>query len=444
MELTFTNGTSEQQQLWRGAFDLLLNLPVAAIPLSIEVTFEDPAAVGGLDHNDFAITAWNYGDTGSVTKVRDDLPGFDNLRATMEAEAAKLGIDYTPEQFTAECAAHELGHSYFAALPQPAREEIAQMFGAATDDFSELSAGDDWQDRIIEGIAETFKDAFLPRRYRVFPNRTRRTISYAEFPRFRELFRSGSEEVGVGGEEDLEVDLIEDLQDDLNNPISNPQYESRADTAQEIKVATDFEYEMTVPRDLFPEKAIGKKAEQIISGHIQFALRVTDFDTEEVIHFARGAWLFGKNSPAEHDPLIWDEELFQFRFAFPDPPNVEESDDTSEGGENHWNLYAEEANALGIPDFTITHSFSVPAGKTIVVQAFVLLYGWQSEPENPEFPLNELEPERLKQFEELMPHLIYKEGAGGTGTPIERKVPSLTPGPEQGGPVPSRHPVYGQ
>lgn len=413
MDLVFENGTALQQDCVRTALGSFINLPADSIAVQMTVSFvADPLESS---HNEFAATDVIIGSTSFETRIAQVAPNWPE--------------PWHGPLFLQETVAHEFGHGLYGALPTIRRTEIAQLFGAQTDDPEELQAGVNWEDKISEGIAETFKDAFLPPDLRRYFNRTHHQLPIHKYPAFREIVRQGVAELGAEGEgefEDLEIDLIETLQDDLNNPVSNPQYESRAETAQEIKVPTNFDYEMTIPRELFPEKAVGLKAEQIISGHIQFALRVTDFDTEEVIHFIRGAWLFGKNSPAEHDPLIWDEELFQFRFAFPDPPNVEENDDTSEGGENHWNLYAEEANALGIPEFTITHSFSVPAGKTIVVQAFVLLYGYQPEPENPEFPLNELEPERLKQFEELMPHLIYKEAAIPV-TPAELPTPELGP-----------------
>jgi hypothetical protein len=417
MDLIFTNGTSLQKLACRTALNSLINLPLDRIQFKLTVEFTpDPLASS---HNEFAATTTLIGSGEALTKIASIAPNWP--------------IPWDGIQFLQETMAHEFGHALYGSLPEGRRLEIAMMFGASDTSPETLHpAGSAWENRIGEGIAETFKDAFLPPDLRRYFNRTHHKLPISDYPRFREIVRQGVAEMeaelgeGEGELENLEVDLIESLQDDLNNPESDATYESRASAVQDIRVPTNFNYEMTVPRAMFPANALGSKAELTISGHIQFALRVIDADTEEVIHFARGAWLFGKVTPGEHDPLIWDDGLFQFRFAFPDPPNVEESDDASEGGENHWNLYAEEANDLGIPDFTITHSFSVAAGKTIAVEAWALLYVFVPIPEEPEFPLNEIEPELLKEMVDLMPHLIYKEAAVPVEPP-ELPQPSIEP-----------------
>lgn len=201
MELSFTNGTTAQKTGWERALSVLLGLPTSAFPLKVVVTFVDPGTLIGHGHTDLADTTWTYGSTESTTEVRNDAPGFGDQQKPLRAEAASAGLAYNPDRFYAECAAHELGHSLFAALPQEARIAIAQLFGAKSDDIVELAPpGSAWQDRIIEGIAETFKDAFLPRRYRVFPNRTRHSIAYSKFPEFRRLFRDAIPEVEESGE----------------------------------------------------------------------------------------------------------------------------------------------------------------------------------------------------------------------------------------------------
>jgi hypothetical protein len=206
MKYEFANGNTTQKGMWEEAISHLLHLPQDALPLTINVSFVDPSTlVGGGHLIDLAVTTWTYGSTEAETKVRNDSPGFGEARQSLEAEAAGLGLVFNPERFYLETAIHELGHAAFASLPESKRIAIAQMFGAQSDDLGELDpSGAGWQDKIIEGIAETFKEAFLPRRFRVFPNRTKRKIPYHEYPRFRELFRQavpeiGSEEEGVPG-----------------------------------------------------------------------------------------------------------------------------------------------------------------------------------------------------------------------------------------------------
>jgi hypothetical protein len=210
LDLNFANGTTRQQTQWKQALNSLMNFPMQAVPLIIDVEFVDPADVTGKSHNDLAATTWTYDSPSSSTKVRNDAPGYGGQRKTLEALAASMGLPYNGDIHYNETAVHEFAHSLFADLPQEHRVQIAEMFGAKSDSLSELApSGAAWEDRIIEGIAETFKEAFLPRRLRIFPNRTNRKISYSDFPRFRRLFREGIEQsTGEGTEvpaQDLNV-----------------------------------------------------------------------------------------------------------------------------------------------------------------------------------------------------------------------------------------------
>lgn len=194
MNYTFSSGTEEQQTLWERAVGLLLHLPEEGLPLDITVSFDDPSEIA---QTSFAETTWAYDSVDSTTKVRNDAPGFGNVDEALIAEAARLGLTYDAHQHFNETAVHELGHSAFAALPEASRLAIAALFGAESDDDAELSPpGSEWQDRIIEAIAETFKEAFLPARYRVFPNRTNIKLSYAHYAAFRRIFREGVPEMG--------------------------------------------------------------------------------------------------------------------------------------------------------------------------------------------------------------------------------------------------------
>lgn len=200
MELTFANGTSEQQSLWREALHHLLHLPFDAIAVDLTVTFVDPSEVGS-GHTDFAVTTYTYGSEIATTVVRNDAPGFGPLRATMEAIAVGEGRTYSAEKHYADTAVHELGHALFASLPEASRQAIAELFGASSADEAVINPKDrPWQDRVAEGIAETFKEAFLPSRFRMFPNRTNHRIPYKDYPEFRRLFREGVE-AGTEGEE---------------------------------------------------------------------------------------------------------------------------------------------------------------------------------------------------------------------------------------------------
>jgi len=201
----FLNGTDEQKRLWAEAIDHFLTLPKDALPLSLEIQFVDPSELPS-GHTDLAATTYSYGSSNSSTVVRNDAPGFGNQRQTLEALAQSMGLEFSVEKFYMETAAHELGHALYAALSEEKRVQIAEMFGATSDSPEELQPeGTDWRDHISEGIAETFKEAFLPRRYRVFPNRTNKRIPYHQFPEFRSLWRQAVPAIEAPGGYDLNI-----------------------------------------------------------------------------------------------------------------------------------------------------------------------------------------------------------------------------------------------
>lgn len=191
---TFLNGTTKQKDLWRQGPSLMMHLPVLSLAAHVTVEFVDPGEIG---QTTLAETAITLGKGESTTKVRNDYPlfgGGDGKLESLAAEAAGMGLVYSGLLHANETPVHELGHSLFASLPAGTRLKIVELFGAKSDHDDVINPQDvPWEDRITEGIAETFKEAFLPNRYRVFPNRTNKHIPYTLFPTFRKLIR------GTGG-----------------------------------------------------------------------------------------------------------------------------------------------------------------------------------------------------------------------------------------------------
>lgn len=201
MRLFFNNGSAAQKAACRFAAHNLLNYPFATIPLYLTVEFvADP--VEEL-HNEYAATTWTYNDQVATIKIK-------NTAGSPETG----GVNFLQESFV-----HELAHALFAALPTGKRTAIARMFGAESDDIDELFPENrDWRDLIGEGIVETFKDAFLPRRFRVYTNRTNHSISISRYPEFRGLWRPG----GSLGEGSGIIPIIDPLDDQLESPIGSP------------------------------------------------------------------------------------------------------------------------------------------------------------------------------------------------------------------------------
>lgn len=209
MNYTFTNGTDEQKELWARAAHLLLNMPFDELPFDITVEFDTGEVIDAAGHDSTAVTFTTYGSTTALTKVRNDAPGYGSIRASLVAEAAAMGLQYNALLHYNETAVHEMGHVAFAALSEASRLKICAMFGSDTDENAVINdPADEWADRVVEGIAETFKEAFLPARFRVFPNRTRKKIPYSLYPAFRKVFRGGGAGFSyVYGSEDFRRDL---------------------------------------------------------------------------------------------------------------------------------------------------------------------------------------------------------------------------------------------
>lgn len=231
MNYDFANGTARQDELWAEAAHHLLNMPFDSIGLDVAVEFVDPDEVVAKGHTDLAITTFTYGSTSATTIVRDDAPDFGSQRPALEAGAAAWGLPYDPVKFYMETAIHELGHAAFAALSQQNRLAVVRLFGVNTDDLAVLAPeGAAWEDRIIEGIAETYKEAFLPGRFRLFPNRTRRRLPYGLYPMFRAIFRRGGGVGATGGPFDYVYGGDYPWRVDLNEwGIGLPAYEGEND-----------------------------------------------------------------------------------------------------------------------------------------------------------------------------------------------------------------------
>jgi hypothetical protein len=181
--LVFKNGTNVQKELVREALAELLHFPLDSIGLSEwEIEFvADPDE--GKSHNEFAITTYTYNSGEAVTRIRQDAPHFPE--------------PWGGARFFKETVIHEFAHAVYANLAPGTRLQVAEMFGATTDDPKVIgNPAKLWEERVVEGIAETFKDAFLPQRFRRYANRTKRHLSLLRYQEFRELFRGS---FGAGG-----------------------------------------------------------------------------------------------------------------------------------------------------------------------------------------------------------------------------------------------------
>lgn len=181
MNFTFSGGTSRQRELFVAATRALLHFDLDLIPVDVDVDFTADPAPGM--HNEFAFTE------GTTIAIRTDAPDF----AGLDPDGQTWGMP-----FFNEVVAHEIAHVLLGLFPAERQEALAALFGSTVAGWDEGP----WQERTLEGIAETFKDAFLPRSQRRYANRTNRKLPISQYKELRRLFREGFEAtIGGGGEE---------------------------------------------------------------------------------------------------------------------------------------------------------------------------------------------------------------------------------------------------
>ncbi len=175
MDLTFTNGTTEQQERTDEALGQLLNYNVEDVTLNVEVTFVE--STGQSDGNRFAYSSASSG--AASIEIRDDAPSFE--------DELTVGFSHDEHQrFYREIVARELGRIIITGtLLDEQREKLEVLFNAPAENWE---AGE-WHERPIEGIVETFKAALLPRHLRQFHNRTQVSIPLELYPTFRRIVR---------------------------------------------------------------------------------------------------------------------------------------------------------------------------------------------------------------------------------------------------------------
>lgn len=463
MKYTFANGNERQKALWKEAVGHLLHMPSTALPLEIEVSFVDPSLLSN-SHTTLAETNWTYGSVQSTQKVRNDSPGFGEARLSLLAEAAALGRTFSSETFFLETSIHELGHALFAALPEASRAAIAKMFGAKSDSLSEIAPSDrKWQDRIIEAIAETFKEAFLPRRFRVFGNRTNIHIPYSEYPTFRAFFRDAIPSIKVeeGPEYNLDIfkrggnlsglwfDARGGLFSGVRGALAFDSKSSLQATAVEVRGGKHFSFDWTIPKNLFvniadPEDFFGEAENASLFVSYEAKLGTELFARWRI--FVESGW-FGSSEWAtlEAQPgfqgYTKEAELpgesFRFMWFGRIGSQVGQFPGTAGSLVNAPSLSGGSGNTGMIPPFTAHCAFDAPWPSSEV--ELLDIKGWIDYGllQRPEVTYIEI-------LRNSIPAFPFKQGGSGeSGQPIILPPSSLKSGDFRGGRRPKLRPVAG-
>lgn len=172
MDITFINGTAEQQAAVTQALGFLLHLDLDRYQFAMVYEFSANPSGDPVVHHPLALTTSEPGS--ATTNIRDDFPDYVGLNDL---------------RWAYETVVHELGHAILHQLPATVQEQLAALFGTTPETWEPAIT---WEDRPEEGIAETFKDAFLPQAHRVNANRTTQRIPISKYAEFRRLFRRGA------------------------------------------------------------------------------------------------------------------------------------------------------------------------------------------------------------------------------------------------------------
>lgn len=175
MQVTFANGTTRQHDLFNAAVTASI-YDFDQVPTEVTVSWEADPDPG--DANEFAITI-NAGSTSTIAII-DDLDGL-----------GRPG-PYTGEAFYKEVVLHELGH--VALAERIAQNGVADLYAlfehTITGAVGTAESWDSgaWEERILEGCAESFKDAFSTIENRLFSNRTNWRVPLGNWAYFVESF----------------------------------------------------------------------------------------------------------------------------------------------------------------------------------------------------------------------------------------------------------------
>jgi hypothetical protein len=177
--ISFVNGTARQQDLFNRAM-AVSTFPWSRIESHVSVEWVDEVELNR-DHHAFAAVEAREGlDACGRTdqcymQIRNDLD--DPFRPGNDGGWPKG--HFRGDKFYMETVNHELGHVVQFKLNPSQRAKRCHAFGASTGQWDDVTLP--WEMLVQEADAETFKDVFLPRRWRKFDNRTTRRLRRERF-----------------------------------------------------------------------------------------------------------------------------------------------------------------------------------------------------------------------------------------------------------------------
>lgn len=168
-------GTAQQQEWFNYAVFTACTFAWDRIDTVVTVGFyADPSSA---QHNEFAVTLWNYDETDNCGR-----PSRASIRMKDDLDDPDRDGTFSGRTFFNDVVVHEMAHVVQGKLSPQQIEDICAAFESDTTHWlAGLGDEDLWADRISESWAETFKDIYLPKSQRKFDNRTNTKLKRAHF-----------------------------------------------------------------------------------------------------------------------------------------------------------------------------------------------------------------------------------------------------------------------
>jgi hypothetical protein len=191
LELEFKSSVTSQQKAWWKEALSRMEFPKDFSTVETKATVAtvpDPPCPG---HQDYMCTVLSF----YVGETRPfEVEWF--IREGADDPTQHLGVADDIKSFFMESVVHEYGHyivNSFMETDEADRANLGAMFkhksdgrwGTAADWTGQ--ADTEWEDQIKEACAETFKDIFLPKKYRYYDNRTNWWLDKGHFTEFIDL-----------------------------------------------------------------------------------------------------------------------------------------------------------------------------------------------------------------------------------------------------------------
>lgn len=190
LQLEFKDSvTSQQKAWWNEALSRMTFLKDAkTVKFNADVaTVDEPPCEG---HGEYMCTQVRYYLDGSTP----DAHFYIKTGADDPTQSFNSGVASDIKSFFMESVIHEYGHALtfgYLATDDAKKADLCHMFRykktGRVGTLEDWNPEGEWADKIQEGVAEFFKDVYMPAQFRYFENRSNWWMNKGDFPAFIDM-----------------------------------------------------------------------------------------------------------------------------------------------------------------------------------------------------------------------------------------------------------------